>query len=173
MSDADRIAAAQANAAASSTLSGLHRALKERMEEVASAFWGLATKTTTRAPQVVDGWLAPKTSALEDFPFLIVRPVNGIDSQQGADEDATATFDVIIGTYSDTDDGFLDVLAVIDAIRDSLAASPNLGGAYEHIGPLGWRLPEDQQARPQWLGVATLVFLLPRPRRVDARNPTE
>jgi hypothetical protein len=172
VSDADRIAAARANAAAASTLVGLHRALKARLAEIAAPFWWLETKSTRREPQIVDGWLAPKTSAVEDFPFLIARPVNGIDSQQGAGEDSTATFDVLIGTYSDADEGFLDVLAILDAIRDSLGADPVIGGAFEHVGPIGWRVPEEQ-ARPQWMGVATLVFLLPRPQRVDARNPTE
>lgn len=173
MSDADRIAAARANAAAPGTLAALHGALKARVQAIASAYWGLATKTegVTRAPIVVDGWLPPKDVDSDRFPFLILRQKSGQDSAPGADESSTAAIEIVVGTYSDTDDGWLDVLLLVDAIRLDLAAEPVIADtAFFHVGPLGWQIPE-QQPRPQWFGVITTNWNIPRPQRVDSRNP--
>lgn len=174
MKPADQLAAAAANAAAPGTLVGLHEAIKARMAIVAAGFPLLETKTDTRAPDVIDGWLPPKPGAeATQFPFLAVRPRSGVDSEQSADQNATARIDVIVGTYSDTDDGWIDVLLLIDAIRAELGAAPTIvGTAYEQTGPLTWEIPEEQP-RPQWFGRVTTNWTLPRPRRVEARNPEE
>jgi hypothetical protein len=178
MSDPTRLEAASYRAAAPGTLVAFHNALKARMVEVAAAFWSLPTKASypadQRAPEVIDGWLPPKTGAdAEQFPFLIVRPRSGTDAAQGADQDARATVEIIIGTYSDIDDGWTDVQLLIDAIRLSLGGEPVLAGtAFEHIGPLTWDLPE-AQTRPQWFGTVTTQWTLPRPRRAEARNPAQ
>jgi hypothetical protein len=174
VSDPTRAEAAAYKSAARTTTSGLLDALVARLGEIAPAFWGLSTKSAERAPTVVAGWLPPKTGPDDErFPFLIARPRTGIDPEQSAaDPGSRATFEVIVGTYSDTDDGWRDLLLVIDAIRQSFGAKPNLGGAYEHIGPLTWDIPEDQ-LRPQWQAVVTLQFALPRPQRVEALNPTQ
>lgn len=175
MSDADRRAAAQSNAVGPRTVAALHGALKARLTAVVSGF-SLKTKTAYRSPSVIDGWLPPKTAEdvdVDRFPFLLVRPRSGADSPQGGDENATAAFQIIIGTYSDEVDGWLDVMLLIDAIRDDLGAEPAIqGSAFEQIGPLTWELQE-QQPRPQWFGSVTTQWNLPRPRRVEARNPQE
>lgn len=176
-------------AAGAGTLVGLHRAVKARMESVAEAFWGLETKTTNRAPRVIGGWVVPKGPLVEEFPFIIVRPSSGSDSSEEQNDraripDAVATFKLIVGTYSDDDDGFLDVLNVIDAIRHSLLSAPTLlladeqdedqATACEHVGPLLWELPasnpDESQPRPQWFGVVTTTFRLPRPEREPTEN---
>lgn len=175
MSDPTRLEAASYRAAAPGTLAALHLAVAARMEAIAAPFWTQPTKTagTERAPTVVNGWLPPKTPDAEQFPFLIVRPRTGTDSEQGADQDATATVEVIVGTYLDADDGWFEVLKIIDAIRGELASAPVLAGtAFEHKGPLAWELPE-HQPRPQWFGTVTTIWNIPRPRRVEQRNPQE
>jgi hypothetical protein len=154
-------------------VAGLHAALKARMQSVVARYWHLETKTedSPRAPEVVDGWLPPKTGDQDDrFPFVILRPRRGEDSPQAGDENARASIDIVVGTYSDSNDGWLDVLVLIDAIRDDLGTAPAIEGtAYEHVGPLSWDIPE-QQTRPQWLGVITTNWNLPRPQRAEARN---
>lgn len=166
-------AAVHAGVAAPGTICALHNALKTRLNVVAAGLPRFETKTSARAPSVIGGWLPPKPLEGEQFPFLIVRPRAGEDTEQGADENASASFDIIIGTYSDTDDGWFDVLLLVDAIRDDLLAQPTIEGtAYEHFGPLRWEIPE-QQPRPQWFGTVTTNWRLPRPRRVEARNPTQ
>jgi len=172
--------------AAPGTLVGLHQALKARLAAVAASFADLPLKqqpvqlpqlATERAPAVIDGWLPPKKKSSdggeERFPFFIVRPGTGIDDPQSATQSSSATFEIIVGTYSDTDDGWIDVLLIIDAIRLSLDAEPVLAGTgFEHVGPLSWELPVEQP-RPQWHGVVTTNWQLPRPRRVEARNPAQ
>lgn len=160
--------------AAPSTIDGLHEAIKARLAVVAQQFFALETKTDRRAPKIGDGWLPPKaTPDVEDYPFLLVRPASGADSEQAADQNATAKVKIIVGTYSDTDDGFRDVLQLIDAIRGDLAEEPTIAGTgFEHIGPLDWELV-DPPVRPEWLGVVTTNWQIPRPRRIAARNPTE
>jgi len=169
---ARRDTAQHAGAARPATIVGLVQAFEERLAVVASRFPLLETKTDTRAPSVVDFLLPPKPGGdAEQFPFLMVRPANGTDSPQGADENATAAVKVIVGTYSDTDDGWRDVAMLIQAIRQDLGEAPAIDGtAFEHIGPLTWEIPE-VQARPQWFGIVTTNWQLPRPRRVEALNP--
>jgi hypothetical protein len=172
MSQEDRLAAARALQAAPGTVAALYGAFAARLEVVAARLWGLSTKTESqRAATVLPGWLAPKTVESEQFPFILVRPRSGEDSVQGADERGTAQVRLIIGTFSDTDDGWIDVLSIIDAVRDDLGAAPAIDGtAYEHVGPLTWEIPDDQ-ARPQWFGYVTTNWQLPRTQRVDALNP--
>lgn len=180
MSRADELAAATPLAAAPTTLRDLHAAIKARLAPVLENFWLLSTKTSNRAPDLVDGWLPPKLAPVaganpqplnaEQFPFLIVRPRHGADTETGAEQSATATVDLVIGTYSDTDDGFLDVLDVIQAIRLDLGGAPTITGtAFEHTGPLTWEVPEDQP-RPQWFGRVSTTWTIPRPRRADGSN---
>jgi hypothetical protein len=173
MSAADRLAAAMAHDAAPRTVAGLVSAIKDRLGAVVAGM-SLETKSDVRVPTVIGGWIPPKADAdVERFPFLIVRPKSGADSVQGADENALAVVEIIVGTYSDTDDGWLDVLVMIDAIRADLGSEPAIEGtAYDHVGPLTWEIPE-HQPRPQWFGVVTTNWQLPRPQRVESRNAME
>ncbi len=101
-----------------------------------------------------------------------MRPRTGSDAVQGAGQDATATVEIIIGTFLDEEDGWIEVVKIIDAIRIDLAAAPVLAAtAFEQSGPLTWELLEEQ-ARPQWLGKVTTIWTIPRPRRNESRNPT-
>lgn len=171
----ERADIAREHAAAPSTLTGLQRALKSRVESIVAAFPLFETKSgSARVPSVHDFTLPPKDSAsAEDFPFVAVRPRTGTDTEEGAEQNARATFDIEIGTYSDTNDGIQDVLAIVDAIRSSLGTQPHLDGtAFEHVGPLVWDTPFPQP-RPQWLALVTTIWQLPRPQRAEARNPTE
>lgn len=172
MSEAERRAAAAYRAAGSSTIKGLHYAICARMEAVASAFWGMETRAGVGAPRVIDGYLPPKTSDAQVFPYIIVAPSNGSDSAQGAQQDSTAFVDLFLGVYGDEDDSWLDVTALIDAIRLDVAGQPVFGGGYEHVGPLTWVIP-DEQKRPQWKGHVALQFRIPRPARIDAREPNQ
>lgn len=172
MSAEDRVAAAQARAAGAAGIAALHLALKQRVQAVVAAF-ALETKDATvqRAPLVFDGWVPPKNE--DQFPFVCVRPVSGQDSEQSADQDARAVFDLVIGTYSDTDDGWLDVVLLIDALRADLDAGPAIQGTgFEQTGALTWEVPREQP-RPQWFGRVTTNWTIPRPRRVENRNPEE
>jgi hypothetical protein len=162
-------------AAAASTITGLRMSIKERLALVAADFDTLGTKSgAKRAPQIIDFMLPPKAGLdAEDYPFIAVRPRTGTDDAQAGDQKSVAIVDLEIGVYSDTDDGGADLEQVIDAIRADLAEVPIIAGtAFEHVGPLTWEIPFPQP-RPQWLGVVTTQWLVPRPQRLPARNPTE
>lgn len=168
--------ASPALVAAPAGVSALHGAIKARMAAVAALFPNLDTEdaNTKQAPTVFDGWLPPRPKdGPPQFPCLLVRPRTGTDTEQSADENATAGVDIIVGVWSDTDDGWLDALLLIDAIRADLGAQPAINGtAFEQTGPLTWEIPEEQP-RPQWFGKVKTNWTIPRPRRVEARNPQE
>lgn len=173
MSDPTRLEAASYRAVGPGTFAALHNAIKYRMALVAEQFWSLSTKTTERAPSIIDGWLPPSEVGAEQFPFIIVRPRICTDAPQGADESSAASVDIIVGTLSDTDDGWIDVMQIMDAIRLDLGAAPAIEStAFEQVGPLIAELNE-QQARPQWFGKVTTIWTIPRPRRVEALNPNK
>lgn len=167
-----RLQAVSHRAASSGTLRALHEAIKARLEPLVASYCLLSTKTGgNRAPLVFDGWVPPKVTADQQFPFVIVRPRTGTDTPQEAEQRATANIEIIVGTYSDTDDGWLDVLDLIQAIRQDLDEAPTINGApFEQTGPLTWEVPEEQP-RPQWLGRVSTVWTIPRPRRAEALNP--
>lgn len=173
MSEADRRAAARSLAYAPGTVAGLHVALRSRLEAVAERFPLLETKTgERRAPTVFDFTLPPRREGDESdrFPWIALRGREGADSDAAADQNARATFDIEIATHGgkdDADDAYLDLLLIIDAIRMDLGARPVIENtAYEHVGPLTWATPFPQP-RPQWLGVVSTIWSLPRPRRTD------
>jgi hypothetical protein len=158
-------------------LVALHEALKVRLAGIGKATPLLDTKSgRQRVPNVYEFNLPPKdpkTTEAEQFPFFLVRPNKGTDSEQGAAQDAKAEIAIIVGTYSDTDDGGVDLLNLIQAVREDLAAQPVLTGtAFEHTGPLTWET-ENPPPRPQWIGQLITTWTIPRPRRIEARNPTE
>jgi len=162
--------AAAYKAIAPETLRGLYDAVAARVGEVAARFWTLGNKGgEDQAPQVVPGWLPPNVAGAERFPWIIVRPRTGTDDPQGGTQSAAATIDLLLGVYSDTDDGWLELVELLDALRLDLHGAPTIG-AYEHTGPLSWEIPEEQP-RPQWLARVTTIWTVPRPRRIEARNP--
>lgn len=167
----DRLDAALANAASPGTIAGLHAAIKARLSADLAGFDGLETKTATRAPQVVDGWLPPKDGVgAQVYPFVLVRPSSGSDTEEGIEQHGEARVRLIVGVYGDDDDTWLSLVHIIDAIRLSLDAAPSVGGSYDHVGPLTWEIP-DEQPRPEWIAYVTTNWYVPRPLRVDARNP--
>lgn len=158
-------------AAGGASLSALHRALLLRLTAIGAATPLLDTKSgRQRPPNVYEFNLPPKdpkTPEAEQYPFFLLRWRRGQDSEQGAAQEATAEVAIIVGTWSDTDDGGVDLLHLIQAVRESLAAHPSLDGtAFEHSGVLTWEI-EDPPPRPQWVGQLVTTWTIPRPRRVE------
>lgn len=174
MSDPTREEAVAYRAAAGSTLVDLVRAVAARVLVVFADATHLATRSgDTAAPAVYIGDLPPKSGADSDrFPWAIVRLFASTDTEESGVQMAQAVVGVEIGTYSDDAEGVLDLVALCDRVRLSLLGEPILNGtAFEHVGPLSVDIPE-QQPRPQWLGAITTIWRLPRPARIEARDPT-
>ncbi len=167
--------------ATASSLAALHVAIVARMTAIAATLPLLGTKAPEpavdtgvpqeRAAAIYEYDPPPKSAENKDsprYPFLCINPKRGRDSLPGTEEQSTATVEITVGTYSDTNDGGTDVLLIIEAIRRDLGSRPKLEGtAFSHLGPLDWDTPNLGATRPQWLGVVTTVWTLPRPPLVD------
>ena len=70
---------------------------------VALADFRLRDKTRAeRAPSVFTGFLPTKRSGqFDDFPYVLVRPIEGKDS----DFEATLKLRILVGVYDDSEDG--------------------------------------------------------------------
>ena len=76
----------------------LTKALRELCEQAVKDF-RLPTKDgkTLRAPQIVNGFLPPKRSSeLDDFPFVLVRPEQSTTDRQYEE----VRVNIIVGCYS-------------------------------------------------------------------------
>ena len=101
-----------------------------------------------RAPIVVDGYLPPKRSGVEDdFPFVVVRAESGFSDM----EMTTVTVAIIVGCYSKEYSGYKFCVNVATRIRDALVSLENgiLANRYVLQYPLTWKAPEDL-AYPFW-----------------------
>lgn len=179
------------------TIARLLAALAARVQADMARLWRLPTPSGGhRVPLVHLAWLPPARSVPETadppdnpgaasdvFPFVLVRPANGSDDSDAA----TVMVALIIGTYSDDDEGIADAIAVIDVLRQVLEERPLLAvrtggtdrrdphGAFEGYAelrlPLAWHVYEEQP-RPHWTAVVTTTWTIPRPTRVDAEELT-
>ncbi len=136
--------------------------LKDFIETVIRNYW-LETKKPdlNKPPQVVTGYLPPKdpTRAEPDFPFLIIRLVEGTDAQEGA----TVTVKIIVGTYSeDAQNGWRDVANIVQRIWVELFRRRVIGGRFRVEYPMKFELPEEQPY-PEWIGVMTTVWTVAQP----------
>lgn len=101
-----------------------------------------------RPPQIVEGFLPPKrSSTIDDFPFVIVRPKNGI-IQAGETEISVS---LIVGCYTEEMDGYRHCMNVASRIRNALTMLPNqtLDRRFQLAFPLRWTCHDDQPF-PQW-----------------------
>ena len=109
---------------------------------------GRGEPETRRTPQIVNGYLPPKRStATDDFPFIVVRPESGRTSPESTSVDVS----IIVGCYSETYDGHEDCINVMAKIRQALIDLPcgTLSQRYQFDGDLSWSLA-DEQPWPYW-----------------------
>lgn len=136
--------------------------LKDFVEEVVKNYSLELKDGTGKAPQVLTGYLPPKDPGRKedpDFPFVIVRLGNGQDTQNGA----TATVNLIIGTYSkDSTQGWKDVASIIERIRLELFRKGVIGKRYRVEYPMKFDMPEEQPY-PYWIGIMTTTWAIAHP----------
>lgn len=118
-----------------------------------------------RAPVVVNGFLPPKKrerDSEDDAPFIIVRPVEGSDADNGG----MASVAIIFATYSAEDvDGIDEVLQVLWRVRNSLLEKRMLANRYELRLPLDWRVYEEQP-HPYWYAAMVTRWVVAQPERI-------
>ena len=127
----------------------LTKALRELCEQAVAEF-RLPTKDgkTLRAPQIVNGFLPPKRSTdIDDFPFVLVRPEAGT-TERGAEE---IRVNIIVGCYSEEYDGYEYGVNVMERIKEKICTLPDetLAQRYQMRYPLKWNMVPEQPW-PQW-----------------------
>lgn len=113
-----------------------------------------------KPPQVVTGYLPPKHAGPEpDFPFVIVRLIDGIDEEDGA----TVTVKIIAGTYSeDAQQGWRDVANILQHIWQELFKRRVIANRFRVEYPMKFEFPEEQPY-PQWIGIMTTIWTVAHP----------
>ncbi|HOV79367.1 MAG TPA: hypothetical protein PK728_04615 [Bacillota bacterium] len=114
-----------------------------------------------KPPQVVTGYLPPKNPNFDapDFPFVIVRFVEGTDSDDGS----TAVVKIIAGTYSeDAREGWRDAANILQRVKTELLKRRVIAKKYRVELPMKIEMPEEQPF-PEWIGVMTTTWAVAQP----------
>lgn len=123
----------------------LTRALRGYLAKVLGDFRLPAESGEHRPPRIVNGYLPPKRSGMnDDFPFVIVRPESGkIES-----DETNITVSIVIGCYTNETslDGHEHCLNVASRICNALTMLPNqtLDKRFILGFPISWVIPDEQ-----------------------------
>ncbi|UHA74465.1 hypothetical protein [Paenibacillus sp. 481] len=112
--------------------------------------WDLPPKT---APNQQN----PPKSQESDFPFIIVRADEGVDEEN----ESTVQVKLFFGTVSRDEEGVIDVVNLIEGIRQTVLKSRILGGKLRLKFPLKVKVYEDQP-NPHWVAEMTTLWEAPR-----------
>ncbi|TGV00499.1 hypothetical protein EN829_057710 [Mesorhizobium sp. M00.F.Ca.ET.186.01.1.1] len=137
----------------------LMHSLKAFLEEVVADVELTSPKGIFARPQIFLEALPQRKadSQEEDYPFIIVRAAGGEDMEDGS----TASLSLIFGTYSKDDDGFMDVLNIIECVRQALLKCRVVGKSFRMELPLKWKL-FDEQPYPAWVGEMNTMWTIPQ-----------
>lgn len=144
----------------------LTKALRELCEQAVKDF-RLPTKDgkTLRAPQIVNGFLPPKRSTdLDDFPFVLVRPEQCTTDRESEE----VRVNIIVGCYSEEYDGFEYGVNVVERIKEKICTLPDetLAKRYQMRYPIKWTMVPEQPW-PQWQIDMETIWIFNSPRNTD------
>lgn len=144
----------------------LTKALRELCEQAVKDF-RLPTKDgkTLRAPQIVNGFLPPKRSTdLDDFPFVLVRPEQCTTDRESEE----VRVNIIVGCYSEEYDGFEYGVNVVERIKEKICTLPSetLAQRYQMRYPIKWTMVPEQPW-PQWQIDMETIWIFNSPRNTD------
>ena len=144
----------------------LTKALRELCEQAVKDF-RLPTKDgkTLRAPQIVNGFLPPKRSTdLDDFPFVLVRPEQCTTDRESEE----VRVNIIVGCYSEEYDGFEYGVNVVERIKEKICTLPaeTLDQRYQMRYPIKWTMVPEQPW-PQWQIDMETIWIFNSPRNTD------
>ncbi len=120
---------------------------------------------TYTVPKIARGYLPAKNpkSDKEDIPCVIVRLLG----DETTEDDTTAQVKIICIAYSEDDEqGWRDLLTIMDPIKTYLLTNRNVGGCYRISLPIKREIPEEQ-GPPEWCGTFTLNIEIPNVQEVD------
>lgn len=117
------------------------------------------------SPVVYDAFVPKKRRGETDpkLPFIVVRPSKGGDdeAQNGAYQ-STVEAMILIAVHRPEEDGYRDVVTILEKIRLKLLSYPVFGKRYRVERPIAWEISEDE-SWPNWYGVITLQVTVPQP----------
>ncbi|MDU5945827.1 MAG: hypothetical protein E6Z15_01970 [Paenibacillus macerans] len=120
---------------------------------------GVLADYVSEQVQVHEGYLPTKTAEnihTPDYPYVIVRLHTG-DAQ---DSGHTVSVLLYFGTKSEDDEGFKDVLNVMEHVRIALLKQRVIENQFRMELPYTWELFEGQP-QPEWVGMAKTKWTLP------------
>ena len=129
------------------------------LEDIAETYVLETGKGPSKAPQVVEGWLPPKESQdTPDIPYIIIRLTEGEDTN----DIARTTIKILVGTYSEDNDGWKDSINILLRIRERLLTVRTIGNKFRVELPLKWKLFEEQPY-PIWIGELATIWTVALP----------
>ncbi|WGV57791.1 hypothetical protein QIH01_20180 [Brevibacillus brevis] len=137
----------------------LMRSLQTFLEQVVANVELTSPKSASARPQVFLEALPQRKadSQEEDYPFIIVRAAGGEDQADGS----TFSITLLVGTHSKSDDGFIDVLNIIEDVRQALLKKRVVGQSFRMELPFKWKL-YDEQPYPGWIGEMNTLWTIPQ-----------
>ncbi|MFH5187112.1 hypothetical protein ACHHV8_33520 [Paenibacillus sp. TAB 01] len=148
----------------------LQRALCDKLRHITEHFMLNVPKSGVCAPHVHAGYLPQQQSGSEnvsDFPYIIVRILDGQDQ-----DESIVRIKLLFGIFSRDDNGFVDVLNLMEKVRQSLLKDRVVDNRYRLELPYKWKLFEDQPY-PEWIGEADTTWMIPTILEEDAANREE
>lgn len=97
------------------------------------------------------------------FPMVLVRPRSIVDDNGESGAQRTQVdVDFVIGARRIGNEGFLDVVSIVERIRRDLLVTPIIENRARLELPLESEFGEDD-AFPQWFGIVSARFNIPQP----------
>lgn len=121
------------------------------------------------SPEVYDAFVPKKRRNEKDpkLPFVVVRPSKGSDDPpEGGDYQSTVEAMILIAVHRPDEEGYRDVVTILEKIRLKLLSYPVFGERYRVERPVSWEISEDE-SWPNWYGVVTLQVTVPQPLELD------
>lgn len=92
------------------------------------------------------------------YPLVVVSCQNVEDTAEGS----TATIGLTIGVYGQDKDSWLDLMSIMERIRQRLLLVQKIDDIFRLILPTKFETIENQPY-PYWFGYGTLVYQIPEP----------
>ncbi|MCY9511879.1 hypothetical protein M5W68_16160 [Paenibacillus larvae] len=107
----------------------------------------------TKAPSPGSG---PANQPDSDFPYLIIRALDGVDGQ----EDGKIQVRMLVGVKSKMENGYIEILSLMEKIKQALLKVEIIGRKFEIERPVKWKLFEEQPY-PEWVGEIVTTWTVP------------
>ena len=103
------------------------------------------------------------------YPLVIVSLNKVEDTESGEGSSSTATIGLTIGVYGEDKPAWMDLLSIMERIRQRVLIFRKLDRRFRLVLPVKWETVE-AQPYPFWFGYGTLVYEIAQPNEQMAEN---